>query len=214
MSDKNLATAENNVFIIWVDAEKTFETGKSELEIPIGCSAIVIFKDQYLDVLPAGKYPLSAISMPKLAAALGGQAFDSFEVKQGVRVCFVKNSINDLRWGTKSPIIVQDKEGLIIEMRVMGIAEFKIINQIEFLKIHDSGGYQELEQENVGNILSNQIILNLKDILAHKVKTESASNKIRISSVDIAKSVGEEFSKSQSGKTMELDSFQLTGITL
>ncbi len=123
-------------------------------------SQVAVFVDQgkIADVLGPGTYELETKNLPILTDL---QHWDhGFESPFKADVYFVNTKSFNLKWGTKNPIIVRDKEFEMVRLRAFGAYEFKVSDPAKFLKeIVGTDGHFRTEEieERLSNIINSNL---------------------------------------------------------
>jgi len=125
--------------------------------------AVFVDKGQIADVLGPGIYELETSNLPILTDL---QHWDhGFESPFKADVYFINTKrFTNLKWGTKNPIILRDKEFDVIRLRAYGSYEFRVVDPKRFLReIVGTDGHFTIEE--IEEQLANLIVSKLAVIL-------------------------------------------------
>jgi membrane protease subunit (stomatin/prohibitin family) len=128
-------------------------------------AAVFVNEGEIADVLGPGLYELTTKNLPILTTL---QHWDhAFNSPFKAEVYFVNlRKFSDLKWGTKNPIIMRDKEFGVVRVRAFGTYEIRIEDPKLFIK--DIVGTEgEFRVENISNQLRNIIVARFADIIAN-----------------------------------------------
>jgi membrane protease subunit (stomatin/prohibitin family) len=95
--------------------------------------AVFVNQGQIADVFTPGMYTLNTENLPILATIKGWKYGFNSPFKAEVYFVNTKN-FTDLKWGTKSPIIVNDDRFGMLEVRSFGTYAIKIKDAGKFIK--------------------------------------------------------------------------------
>ena len=94
---------------------------------------VFVSEGQIADVYTPGMYTLNTANMPILSTLKGWK--HGFESPFKAEVYFINTkNFTDLKWGTKSPIIVNDDRFGMLEIRAYGTYAIRVIDGGKFLK--------------------------------------------------------------------------------
>jgi membrane protease subunit (stomatin/prohibitin family) len=127
-------------------------------------AAVFVNEGEIADVLGPGIYELETQNLPMLTTL---QHWDhNFNSPFKAEVYFVNlRQFLDLKWGTKNPIIIRDKEFGVVRVRAFGTYGFRIDDPSLFIKeIAGTNGHFKIED--ISNQLRNFIISRFTDIVA------------------------------------------------
>jgi len=119
--------------------------------------AVFVDKGEIADVMNPGTYELETSNLPILTDL---QHWDhGFKSPFKADVYFVNTKIfTNLKWGTKNPIILRDKEFDIVRLKAFGTYEFKVKDPVKLLKdlVGTDGHYttEEIEEQLASLIVS------------------------------------------------------------
>ena len=119
--------------------------------------AVFVDKGEIADVMGPGTYELETSNLPILTDL---QHWDhGFKSPFKADVYFVNTKIfTNLKWGTKNPIILRDKEFDIVRLKAFGTYEFKVDDPVKLLKdlVGTDGHYttEEIEEQLASMIVS------------------------------------------------------------
>ena len=127
-------------------------------------AAVFVNEGEIADVLGPGIYELETKNLPILTTL---QHWDhGFNSPFKAEIYFVNlRKFTDLKWGTKNPIIIRDKEFGVIRLRAFGTYEMRISDPALFLKdiVGTSGNFNV---EDISNQLRNIIVARFSNIVA------------------------------------------------
>ncbi|MDQ7070206.1 MAG: SPFH domain-containing protein, partial [Rhodobacterales bacterium] len=105
----------------------------AKLTVREGQAAVFIHEGQLADVFTPGLYMLETNNMPILTTL--NHWDHGFQSPFKSEVYFVNTTrFNDLKWGTKNPIIARDPEFGPIRLRAFGTYSIKVVNAGRFLQ--------------------------------------------------------------------------------
>jgi membrane protease subunit (stomatin/prohibitin family) len=127
-------------------------------------AAIFVNEGEIADVLGPGLYELETSNLPVLSTLLHwDHAFNS-PFKAEIYFCNLRR-FTDLKWGTKNPIIIRDKEFGVVRLRGFGTYEVRIDDPKKFIKeIVGTDGHFSIDD--ISNQLRNIIISRFTSIVA------------------------------------------------
>jgi membrane protease subunit (stomatin/prohibitin family) len=126
-------------------------------------TAVFINEGQLADVFPPGTHTLTTQNMP-LLTSLKSWKF-GFNSPFKAEVYFVNTRVfNDMKWGTKNPIMIRDAEFGPIRIRAFGGYTFKVVDAAKFLK-ELAGTNAEFYTEDIAEHLRNEIVTRFTDII-------------------------------------------------
>jgi membrane protease subunit (stomatin/prohibitin family) len=127
-------------------------------------AAVFVNEGEIADVLGPGIYELETNNLPILTTLQHwDHAFDS-PFKAEVYFCNLRQFL-DLKWGTKNPIILRDKEFGVVRVRAFGTYGVQITDPALFIKeIVGTNGHFSIDD--LSNQLRNHIITSFTDIVA------------------------------------------------
>ena len=127
-------------------------------------AAVFVNEGEIADVLGPGIYELTTKNLPILTTLQHwDHAFES-PFKAEVYFCNLRR-FTDLKWGTKNPIILRDKEFGAVRLRAFGTYEIRIEDPAKFIKeIVGTNGHFTVED--ISDQLRNIIIARFTDIVA------------------------------------------------
>jgi len=126
-------------------------------------TAVFINEGQLADVYPPGTYTLTTQNMPILTT-LKSWKF-GFNSPFKAEVYFVNTRVfNDMKWGTKNPIMLRDPEFGPIRIRAFGGYTFKVADAGKFLR-ELAGTNAEFYTEDIGEHLRNEVVTRFTDIV-------------------------------------------------
>ncbi len=128
-------------------------------------AAIFVNEGEIADVLGPGLYELDTNNLPLLTTI---QHWDhGFNSPFKAEIYFVNiRKFTDLKWGTKNPIIIRDKEFGVVRVRAFGTYEMRVADPALFLKeIVGTDGHFRVQD--ISNQLRNIIVSRFSDIIAN-----------------------------------------------
>ena len=136
----------------------------AKLTIRQAQAAVFVNEGEIADVLGPGIYELETQNLPILTSLQHWDHNFNSPFKAEVYFCNLRQFI-DLKWGTKNPIILRDKEFGVIRLRAFGTYGVRIIDPALFIKeIVGTNGNFSIEE--ISNQLRNHIISRFTDIVA------------------------------------------------
>ena len=127
-------------------------------------AAVFVNEGEIADVLGPGLYELETNNLPILTTL---QHWDhGFNSPFKAEIYFINlRKFTDLKWGTKNPIIIRDKEFGVVRLRAFGTYEMRIDDPSLFLKdiVGTNGNFNV---EDISDQLRNIIIARFSDIIA------------------------------------------------
>jgi len=105
----------------------------AKLTVREGQAAVFVHEGQLADVFTPGLYMLETNNMPVMTSL---QHWDhGFKSPFKSEVYFVNTTrFNDLKWGTKNPVIVRDPEFGPVRLRAFGTYSVRVVNPAVFLR--------------------------------------------------------------------------------
>jgi len=137
----------------------------AKLTVRTGQAAVFVNEGEIADVLGPGLYELETQNLPILTTLQHwDHAFDS-PFKAEVYFCNLRK-FTDLKWGTKNPIILRDKEFGIVRLRAFGTYEMRIDDPALFIRdIVGTEGHFSVDD--ISHQLRNIIISRFSSIIAN-----------------------------------------------
>ncbi len=127
-------------------------------------AAVFVNEGEIADVLGPGIYELETQNLPILTTLQHWDHNFNSPFKAEIYFCNLRLFL-DLKWGTKNPIILRDKEFGVIRLRAFGTYGVRIIDPALFIKeIVGTNGNFSIEE--ISNQLRNHIISRFTDIVA------------------------------------------------
>ncbi len=127
-------------------------------------AAVFVNEGEIADVLGPGIYELETKNLPILTTL---QHWDhAFNSPFKAEIYFVNlRKFTDLKWGTKNPIIIRDKEFGVVRLRAFGTYEMRISDPSLFLKdiVGTNGNFNV---DDISNQLRNIIVSRFSNIVA------------------------------------------------
>ena len=161
--------------IEWLDESKNtmvyrFERYQNEIKngaklvVREGQVAAFVNEGQLADIFAPGTHTLETKNLPILATLKGWKY--GFNSPFKAEAYFVSmRSFTDLKWGTKNPIIVRDKEYGPIRLRTFGSYVIRVKDPATFLK-NIVGTDSRFTTEEITEDLRNQIVTSVSDAIA------------------------------------------------
>ena len=136
----------------------------AKLTVRPGQIAVFVNEGKLADTFSPGMYTLETQNVPILSTLQGWK--HGFESPFKAEVYFVSTRrFTDLKWGTKNPIIVRDKEFDMVRLRAYGTYEIKV-NDASML-IHEIVGTDgHFTTDEISNQLRNLIVSRFSDVVA------------------------------------------------
>ncbi|MCH9812793.1 MAG: SPFH domain-containing protein [Epsilonproteobacteria bacterium] len=127
-------------------------------------AAVFVNEGEIADILGPGIYELETQNLPILTTLQHWDHTFNSPFKAEVYFCNLRQFV-DLKWGTKNPIILRDKEFGVIRLRAFGTYGVRIEDPALFIKeIVGTNGHFTIED--ISNQLRNEIITRFTDIVA------------------------------------------------
>ncbi|MFN6924508.1 MAG: SPFH domain-containing protein [Tabrizicola sp.] len=136
----------------------------AKLTVREGQAAVFIHEGQLADVFGPGLYILETNNMPIMTTL---QHWDhGFQSPFKSEVYFVNTTrFNDLKWGTKNPIMVRDPEFGPVRLRAFGTYSMRVSDPGRFM-VEIVGTDGEFTTDEVSNQIRNQIVQAASEALA------------------------------------------------
>jgi len=137
----------------------------AKLTVRTGQAVVFVNEGEIADVLGPGLYELETQNLPILTTLQHwDHAFDS-PFKAEVYFCNLRK-FTDLKWGTKNPIILRDKEFGVVRLRAFGTYEMRIDDPALFIRdiVGTDGNFSV---EDISHQLRNIIISRFSSIIAN-----------------------------------------------
>ncbi len=157
-------------------------------------AAVFVNEGEIADVLGPGIYALETQNLPILTSLQHWDHNFNSPFKAEVYFCNLRQFL-DLKWGTKNPIILRDREFGVIRLRAFGTYGVRIDDPALFIKeIVGTNGHFSIED--ISNQLRNHIISRFTDIVASSniPVLDLASNYDQLGEY-ISQKIADEFSK-------------------
>jgi len=157
-------------------------------------AAVFVNEGEIADVLGPGLYELETQNLPILTTLQHWDHLFNSPFKAEVYFCNLRK-FTDLKWGTKNPIILRDKEFGVVRLRAFGTYEMRIDDPALFIRdIVGTEGHFEVDE--ISNQLRNIIISRFTNIIASaKIPVlDLASNYDQLSQY-ITEKLSDEFAK-------------------
>ncbi|MEM7082400.1 MAG: SPFH domain-containing protein [Pseudomonadota bacterium] len=125
--------------------------------------AVLVNEGKIADVFQPGMYKLETNNMPVLSTLQGWPHGFESPFKAEVYFFNTKRFI-DLKWGTKNPIMLRDKEFDVVRLRAFGTYEIRVLDAVAFLRevVGTDGHYTTNE---ITNQLRNLILSRFANVL-------------------------------------------------
>lgn len=136
----------------------------AKLTVREGQAAVFVHEGQLADVFGPGLYMLETNNMPIMTTL---QHWDhAFQSPFKSEVYFVSTTrFNDLKWGTKNPIICRDPEFGAVRLRAFGTYSMRVADPAVFLK-EVVGTDGEFTADEISNQIRNVIVQEMSRVLA------------------------------------------------
>ncbi len=127
-------------------------------------AAVFVNEGEIADVLGPGIYELTTQNLPILTTLQHWDHGFESPFKAEVYFCNLRR-FTDLKWGTKNPIILRDKEFGAVRLRAFGTYEIRIEDPAKFIReIVGTNGHFSIDE--ISSQLRNIIISRFSDIVA------------------------------------------------
>ena len=157
-------------------------------------AAVFVNEGEIADVLGPGLYALETQNLPLLTSLQHWDHGFNSPFKAEVYFCNLRK-FTDLKWGTKNPIILRDKEYGVVRLRAFGTYEMRIDDPALFIRdIVGTEGH--FSTEDISHQLRNIIISRFSNIIANAniPVLDLASNYDQLSQY-LTEKLSKEFSK-------------------
>lgn len=125
--------------------------------------AVLVNEGKVADIFQPGMYKLETNNVPILSTLQGWP--HGFESPFKAEVYFFNTKrFTDLKWGTKNPIMLRDKEFDMVRLRAFGTYEIRIIDAVEFLR-EVTGTDGHFTTNEITNQLRNLIVSRFTNVL-------------------------------------------------
>src|SRR5215469_11926474 len=130
----------------------------------------VFFRDgKALDSFTAGRHTLTTNNIPLLGRLIS-LPFGGTSPFQASVMFVARNTFQDLKWGTKEPIVFRDSELRMVRLRAFGKYSMRVVDPQLFVgSIVGTRGM--VSTEAVGDFLRDIIVSRLNDLLGQNLKT-------------------------------------------
>ncbi len=136
----------------------------AKLTVRASQAAVFVNEGEIADVLGPGIYELTTKNLPILTTLQHWDHGFQSPFKAEIYFCNLRR-FTDLKWGTKNPIILRDKEFGVVRLRAFGTYEIRIEDPARFIKeIVGTDGHFTVDE--VSNQLRNIIVSRFTDIVA------------------------------------------------
>ncbi|MBO5516927.1 MAG: SPFH domain-containing protein [Firmicutes bacterium] len=105
----------------------------AQLIVREGQSAVFIYKGQITDIFAPGAYRLDTGNLPVLSSLKAVPFLFNSPIKSDLYFINTTQFIGN-RWGTKSPILIRDKDFGIVRVTAFGTYSFRITEPITFIR--------------------------------------------------------------------------------
>ncbi|OQX74107.1 MAG: antifreeze protein [Campylobacteraceae bacterium 4484_4] len=128
-------------------------------------AAVFVNEGEIADVLGPGIYELTTKNLPILTTLQHWHHGFESPFKAEIYFCNLRR-FTDLKWGTKNPIILRDKEFGVVRLRAFGTYELRIEDPAKFIReIVGTDGHFTVDE--ISNQLRNIIVSRFTDIVAN-----------------------------------------------
>lgn len=136
----------------------------AKLVVREGQSAIFVNEGQAADIFKPGTYTLETRNLPILSTLRGWKYGFESPFKAEVYFCSTRR-FTDLKWGTKNPVMLRDKEFGPLRLRAFGTYTIRIVDPAKFIReIVGTDGHFTTDE--VSEQLRNEIVTRFAVILA------------------------------------------------
>lgn len=125
--------------------------------------AIFLNEGQIADVFEPGRYELQTSNMPILTKLKSWKYGFNSPFKADIYFVNTKQFL-DIKWGTKNPIMMRDKEFGMIRLRGFGLYSFRISDPVTFMK-EVFGTNPDVSTDIISPQLSNMIVSSITDFI-------------------------------------------------
>ena len=181
----------------------------AKLTVREGQSAVFINEGQLADVFTPGLYMLETNNMPVLTTL---QHWDhGFQSPFKAEVYFLSTTrFNDLKWGTKNPIICRDPEFGPVRLRAYGTYSMRIKDPAKFMT--------EIVGTD-GEFTSDEISFQIRNIIVQEFSRVIASSNVAVldmaaNTADLSKLIANAIAPTVANYGLELPEFYIENISL
>jgi membrane protease subunit (stomatin/prohibitin family) len=136
----------------------------AQLTVRQSQAAVFVNMGKIADVFSPGRYRLVTENLPILTTLLGWKYGFHSPFKAEVYFVSMKNFTN-LKWGTKSPVIIRDPEFGAVRLRAFGSYVIKVGDPARFInEIVGTGGHFTIDE--ITEQLRNLVVTRFSDLLA------------------------------------------------
>ncbi len=161
----------------WLDNKESrivykYQRSVSNNEMKVGSTlvvresqvAIFIKNGQFADVFSPGSYELNTDSLPILSTLKAWKFGFKSPIISDLYFVNTKQFI-DIKWGTKNPIPLRDKDFGIVRVRAFGTFSFKVVEPLVFLR-EIFGTNRSYDIDSINEFLKSIIITKFSDAVA------------------------------------------------
>ncbi|SEQ44539.1 SPFH domain-containing protein [Thalassovita taeanensis] len=181
----------------------------AKLTVREGQAAVFVHEGQLADVFTPGLYMLETNNMPVLTTL---QHWDhGFKSPFKSEIYFVNTTrFNDLKWGTKNPIIARDPEFGPVRLRAFGTYSVRVVDPAKFLS--------EIVGTD-GEFTMDEISFQIRNIIVQEFSRVIASSGIPVldmaaNTADLGKLVASEISATIAGYGLSIPELYIENISL
>ncbi|MDD4291350.1 MAG: SPFH domain-containing protein [Clostridia bacterium] len=143
--------------------DRAIMTG-SKLTVRPSQVAIFVHRGQIADIFGPGEYKLETRNLPFLTAI--GNVFYQGDTRFKAEVYFVSTKqFTGLKWGTKNPVTMRDKEFDMIRIRAFGVYAFKVGDPKKLLE-ELFGTNSSFEVADIQEHITSHLITTFSDVVA------------------------------------------------
>ena len=166
----------------------------AQLTVRQSQAAVFVNMGKIADVFSPGRYRLVTENLPILTTLLGWKYGFHSPFKAEVYFVNTKNFTN-LKWGTKSPVIVRDPEYGAVRLRAFGSYVVKVCDPAKFInEIVGTGGHFTIDE--IAEQLRNLVVTRFSDLVAESgIPLLDLSARYDELSKDLSAKIAPEFSE-------------------
>jgi membrane protease subunit (stomatin/prohibitin family) len=208
MSTNNDKMLSDESIVAWYNNESLHEGGYPQLIVPNGCIAALILSGTVMDIKSEGKYDLTQENFPLCSAHVS-----LIEPQLGLNIIFYRSTIKNIKWGTPSPIMVQDQASTSFSLRASGSFDLQISNINNYI-MNIMGRLPTSGLEELKLIVRNYVPSIINDYLSLECKKSTLKDKIRISTTDFASKSIPELNKTMGDMGLKIKQINIDELSL